>query len=100
MNILLIGKTNVGKSSIYNVLTGRHSNIIHKESGTTRDWHRDQIKKIPEIFIYDTPGILFKKNSKNYFSKTLVFKKLLGKIDSFFYVIDYSSIFDLNAFSE
>ena len=39
MNLLLVGKPNVGKSSIYNVLTGENSNIIHKIEGTTRDWH-------------------------------------------------------------
>ena len=43
MNYLLIGRPNVGKSSIYNLLTG-NNNIIHKLKGTTRDWHKDKIK--------------------------------------------------------
>ena len=50
MNYLLIGRPNVGKSSIYNILTGSNSNIIHKDSGTTRDWHKEKFKKIPENF--------------------------------------------------
>ena len=43
MNYLLIGKPNVGKSSIFNKLTSSKK-LIHKESGTTRDWHKDLIK--------------------------------------------------------
>ena len=95
MNLLLVGKSNVGKSSIYNILTGTNSSIVHKNEGTTRDWHEKQINKIPEIFIFDSPGILFIKNSINLFQTTLIFKSLLKKIDIFLYVIDYSSIFDL-----
>ena len=95
MNLLLLGKSNVGKSSIYNVLTGTNSNIIHSTKGTTRDWHKKKLKKIPNINIFDTPGILYKKNSENYFEATSIFKFLLKKIDIFLYVIDYLSIFDV-----
>jgi len=95
MNFLLIGRSNVGKSSIYNILTGFDSNIIHKDSGTTRDWHQDIIKMIPEFVIFDSPGILLNNKKKKSFQTTLIFKNLLKKIDSFFYVIDYSTIFDV-----
>ena len=78
MNLLLVGKPNVGKSSIYNILTGTNSNIIHKIGGTTRDWHEKKIKNIPDIFIFDTPGILFKKNSTNFFQINSIFKSLFG----------------------
>ena len=54
MNFLLAGKSNVGKSSIYNILTGFNSNIIHKDSGTTRDWHEEGFKKIPKLVIFDS----------------------------------------------
>ncbi len=95
MNFLLIGRSNVGKSSIYNILTGFNSNIIHKDSGTTRDWHQERFKKIPEFIIFDSPGLLLNNKKKKSFQTTLIFKNLLKKIDSFFYVIDYSSIFDV-----
>ena len=70
MNYLLIGRPNVGKSSIYNILTGFDSNIIHAEVGTTRDWHLEKIKN-SSIDIYDTPGVLIddtnkKKNINNF----------------------------------
>ena len=95
MNFLLIGRPNVGKSSIYNILTGFNSNIIHKDSGTTRDWHEERFQKIPDFVIFDSPGLLLNNNKKKSFQTTLIFKNLLKKIDSFFYVIDYSSIFDV-----
>ena len=95
MNFLLIGRTNVGKSSIYNILTGFNSNIIHEESETTRDWHEDRFKKIPEFVIFDSPGLLLNNKKKTSFQTTSIFKNLLKKIDSFFYVIDYSSIFNV-----
>ncbi len=52
MKFLLIGRTNVGKSSIYNILTGFNSNIIHADSGTTRDWHEERLEKIPKLVIF------------------------------------------------
>ncbi len=94
MNFLLIGRSNVGKSSIYNILTGLNSNIIHEDSETTRDWHEERFKKIPDFVIFDSPGLILNNKKKKSFQTTLIFKNLLKKIDSFFYVIDYSSIFD------
>ena len=86
MNFLLIGKPNVGKSSIYNILTSS-KNIIHKEEGTTRDWHKSKVKSLNNVIIYDTPGIILKKNKIN----KLDFSDLLKLIDKFIYVIDYKN---------
>ena len=83
MNILLIGQPNVGKSSIFNVLSEKN-NIIHKTEGTTRDWHFSKVIGLNSIFIYDTPGIIVKKNTVD----LIEFKILLDKIDLFLYVID------------
>jgi len=93
MNYLLLGKPNVGKSSIFNILTS-NENIIHKDKGTTRDWHKKNITGVNGSFIYDSPGIFFKNNFINQFEKSNSFKKLLSEIDIFFYVIDYN--FSLN----
>ena len=45
MNFFLVGQQNVGKSSIYNILTNKNINIIHPSEGTTRDWHSSKIYK-------------------------------------------------------
>tara|TARA_Y100001970_G_scaffold48479_1_gene61434 strand:- start:21785 stop:23071 length:1287 start_codon:yes stop_codon:yes gene_type:complete len=86
MNFLLIGKPNVGKSSIYNILT-ENKNIIHKDEGTTRDWHRGSVKDLKNIYLYDTPGLILKKN----IIKELHFSELFKIIDNFIYVIDYNT---------
>jgi len=86
MNFLLIGKPNVGKSSIYNILTSS-KNIIHKEEGTTRDWHKSNVKSLNNVILYDTPGIIIKKNKIN----KLDFSDLFKLIDKFIYVIDYKN---------
>ena len=85
MNFLLIGKPNAGKSSIYNILTSGKKNIIHKKEGTTRDWHKSNIKGFSNIIIYDTPGVIVTNNKVN----NIQFSELFSKIDKFIYVIDF-----------
>ena len=65
MNFLLFGRPNVGKSSIYNILTGQKKNIIHIEEGTTRDWHKSKIRGLNHSLIYDSPGVIIKYNKSN-----------------------------------
>ena len=93
MNYLLIGKPNVGKSSIFNILTGSNYNIVHAESGTTRDWHHQLIKNTSS-YLYDTPGVMINdKNIKNIINFS--FNKIItGKINIFLYVVDYSHGFN------
>lgn len=86
MKYFLIGRPNVGKTSIFNKLTVS-SNIIHKEEGTTRDWHKSKIKGLNHSIIYDSPGVIFKNNK----SKQFIFSKLFLKINVFIYVIDLKS---------
>ena len=83
MKYLLIGKPNVGKTSIFNKLTVSE-NIIHKEEGTTRDWHKSKIKGLNHSLIYDSPGVTIKNNK----SGEINFSKLLINIDVILYVID------------
>ena len=76
---------NAGKSSIYNILTSGEKNIIHKDEGTTRDWHVGNIKNINNVYIYDTPGIIIDSNNL----PKLHFAKLFSLVDKLIYVIDY-----------
>ena len=85
MNFLLIGKPNAGKSSIYNILTSGKKNIIHKEEGTTRDWHKSNVTNFNNVFLYDMPG-MFIEQSK---TKKIHSSELFKLIDKFIYVIDY-----------
>jgi GTP-binding protein len=89
MKYLLIGKPNVGKTSIYNKLTVS-KNIIHKEEGTTRDWHKSKVRGLDHSIIYDSPGVTIKNNK----SEEIHFSKLLTNIDIFLYVVDLSSTSD------
>jgi len=93
MNYLLIGKPNVGKSSIYNILTGFESNIIHSDVGTTRDWHLEKIKD-SFVDIYDTPGVLINDTNKKKILTDTFTKIIEKKIDNFLYVIDYKDLFN------
>ena len=87
MHLLLLGLPNVGKSSIYNILTKNDKNIIHSKEGTTRDWHFDNIENYKGLYIYDTPGIIFNKNKLNLNQ----INSLLERIDIFLYVVDYKN---------
>ncbi len=85
MNLLIIGMPNVGKTSLYNIIVDNDKNIIHKTIGTTRDWHVSSLKNNININLYDTPGIISKKN--NILNKNII--KIIKDIDIFLYVIDY-----------
>ena len=87
MNFLLIGKPNAGKSSIYNIITSGKKNIIHKEEGTTRDWHKAKVTNLNNIVIYDTPGVIIQNHKIN----NVAFSNLFQIIDKFIYVIDYKT---------
>ena len=93
MNYLLIGKPNVGKTSIYNILIGFDSNITHAKVGTTRDWHFEKIKD-SSINIYDTPGILINDTHKKNILTSSFTKIIEKKIHNFLYVIDYHDSFN------
>lgn len=58
IRIALLGKPNVGKSSLLNMVTSRDRAIVHPESGTTRDTIEESmdIRGMPVVFV-DTAGI-------------------------------------------
>ena len=87
MNILILGMPNVGKTSLYNLITNKNNNIIHDTIGTTRDWHVSPLKSNSNIDVYDTPGII---NQKNLVTKSV--NNIIRKIDIFVYVIDYNCL--------
>ena len=94
MNFILLGRPNVGKSSIYNLLTGVNKSIIHRSTGTTRDWHKAQSYFSLSSFIFDTPGIIFNSTKNDAIKYKEVVEGIIKKTDVILFVIDYKSIFN------
>lgn len=58
LRIALIGRPNVGKSSMFNVLAGKQQAIVGNLAGTTRDINRVQIRyEGRDLELLDTAGI-------------------------------------------
>lgn len=63
LKIALIGRPNVGKSSLFNTLAGKQQAIVANVAGTTRDVNRVSVKyKGQAIELLDTAGI--RRNGK------------------------------------
>ena len=55
--IVIVGRKNVGKSTIFNRLTGMRLNIVYKEPGVTRDRIYGEVDWCSQVFdIIDTGG--------------------------------------------
>jgi GTP-binding protein len=58
LRIALIGRPNVGKSSLFNVLAGKQQAIVANIAGTTRDVNRVSLRfKNRDIELLDTAGV-------------------------------------------
>ncbi|MGB3341954.1 MAG: tRNA uridine-5-carboxymethylaminomethyl(34) synthesis GTPase MnmE [bacterium] len=59
--VLIIGRSNVGKSTLFNGIIGYDRAITHEDPGTTRDYIDDRIElQGLYIWLYDTAGFLNK----------------------------------------
>ncbi len=88
MKVAIIGRSNVGKSTIFNRLTGRKKSIIKNISGVTRDRIEDTVTiNGKNITIIDTAGF---DNAKDKMTKMAVeqSKKALASVDLVLFVID------------
>jgi tRNA modification GTPase len=58
-SVLIMGRANVGKSTLFNRLLGHERAIVHEQPGTTRDWLQETIQ-ITGLYVtlIDTAGIL------------------------------------------
>ena len=63
--VAIIGRPNVGKSTLFNRLVGRHLSIVDRTAGVTRDWKKAKcmIGDI-DIELIDTAGLEPKINDK------------------------------------
>ena len=81
VSIAFVGKPNVGKSSIVNVLCGTNRSIVGAEPGTTRDAIDTMIKsKGKEYRVVDTAGIR-RKNRVDYGIEAFAVVRSLRAID-------------------
>lgn len=57
--IALVGRTNVGKSTLFNALIGRKKAIVHDQKNLTRDrkYEKLELKKAKTVEIIDTAGL-------------------------------------------
>ncbi len=83
IKIAILGKPNVGKSTLLNSILGEKKNIISKIPGTTRDFlYSFFYNKNNNYIILDTPGIDKNyKYTKIYFNKLFTFKIIIYIID-------------------
>lgn len=88
--IAIIGKPNVGKSTLFNRLVGKRSSIVYDRPGVTRDrlyeiitWNGKNIK------IIDTGGIEVKKNS-NFFQNEIQIQAVIAidEADVIIFMVD------------
>lgn len=89
IKIAIIGKTNVGKSTLLNSIVGYDRAIVKDEIGTTRDMLKVEFKDF--VFI-DTPGY---RNSQEHLDKISKIRRhqVLSIVDGIIVVLDTSKPF-------
>lgn len=92
--IAIIGKPNVGKSSLFNYLYGSERSIVTEIAGTTRDSIDEKIKigKKEYLFI-DTAGLKRKTKIHKKLEKDSSYKSIdsINRADMVLYLLDVSS---------
>jgi GTPase len=91
IKVAIIGRPNVGKSSLLNALTGQERSIVSPVSGTTRDAIDMIVQREEQTYrLIDTAGIRRKKNvdyGAEFFSINRAFKAI-RRSDVVLFVID------------
>ncbi len=88
--VAIIGKPNVGKSTLINAIVGEKASIVSGKAGTTRDKIMGVYNSSEsQIVFLDTPGLLKPKNKLDeYMEKSI--SSSLENIDCILFVLDVS----------
>lgn len=94
INVVIVGKPNVGKSTLFNVLVGEERAIVSSLPGTTRDYiEKDVFINNINFNLIDTAGIREEPDSLERYGINSTYK-LLGEADLILFVMDLSKMYD------
>jgi len=88
--VLLFGRTNVGKSTLFNKLSGENRAIVEQEPGVTRDINMKELDWTGKKFILlDSGGMEFEES--DYFSKTIIKmnNEIISEAKLILFVVDF-----------
>jgi GTP-binding protein len=87
-NLILIGRSNVGKSELFNALSNSRDALVINEIGTTKDLiFKTIFYKTNKFLLIDTAGFITSKNTQ--YKKDI--NDIMGCIDQILFVIDSKS---------
>ena len=88
--VIIVGRTNVGKSTLFNRLSEKVRSIALEYEGVTRDFLKDQVEwKGKNFDLIDSGGLEFKK-TEDQFQKLITEKVLsiINKGDVIIFLVD------------
>lgn len=89
LKLVILGRPNVGKSTLFNRLAGRKIAIVHNQPGVTRDWRKAECKLADLNFhVYDTAGLDGFESSEIKEQITQQTTQLIQEADILLFVID------------
>jgi len=90
--VAIVGRPNVGKSTLFNRLVGRRRAIVHHESGTTRDFIEEVISwRSKEFLLVDTGGVHFAAKKTLESAVEAQARRILQDADILLWVVDLQS---------
>lgn len=87
--VAIVGRPNVGKSTLFNRLVGRQVAIVHPQSGVTRDRNYGEVEwSGKKFFLIDTGG--FVPDSEDRFEKAIrtQVRQAIDEADEILFVVD------------